>query len=497
MTGTPSGPGKGKSTSPAGGNEIAYASAAELGRRLRMREISTVELVESTLRRIGALNPQLGAFLTVSAGRARAEAANADVAISNGYAIGPLHGIPFSVKDLEATEGVRTTYGSAVHRNNVPSEDSIGVSRLRAAGAILIGKTNTPEFGLLGETKNLLGRDCRNPWNLQCTTGGSSGGAAAAVAAGLGPLAVGSDGAGSITAPSSFCGVFGLKPSTGRIPAWPIPSNSRMFVATGPITRTVEDAALMLSVMSGPDSRDPISMHEPLLDFRENSTKMAVAWSRDLGHFAVDPEVAASCEVALSAFRDRGWSVVEDTPAIPNPWVAYMPLFLGDEWASLGPLVESAGDSFHPEALAEIAPGRNVTISSYIRALSELTQFKATMYEFFTRHDLLIMPTTAVTAFPAGRAPDLIGGGQVAPHWTTFMPFPVSWNMTGQPAASVVCGMSAAGLPVGMMIVGRVGREDNVLAAARIIEEAFPWKDRRPPLAHVMADRAVDEAVWM
>lgn len=496
MTGTPSGPGE--STSPADGDdEIAYASAAELGRRLRKREISTVELVDSTLRRIAALNPSLGAFLTVNASRARAEAAAADAAISKGSALGPLHGVPFSVKDLEATAEVRTTFGSAVYRDNVPSEDSIGVSRLRAAGAILVGKTNTPEFGLLGETKNRLGRDCRNPWNLTCTTGGSSGGAAAAVAAGLAPLAVGSDGAGSITAPSSFCGVFGLKPSTGRIPGWPIPANSRMFVATGPITRTVADAASMLTVMSGADPRDPISMHEPLLDFREAPARMNVAWSPDLGHFAVDAEVASSCEVALGAFRDRGWSVVEETPAIPDPWEAYMPLFLGDEWASLGPLVESAGDRFHPEALAEIAPGRDVTISSYIRALSELTQFKGTMYEFFARHDLLIMPATAVTAFPAGRAPDLIDGRRVAPHWTTFMPFPVSWNMTGQPAASVVCGMSTAGLPVGMLIVGRIGREDAVLAAARVIEEAFPWRDRRPPLAPQMPDRTVDEAVWL
>ena len=188
--------------------------------------------------------------------------------------------------------------------------------------------------------------------------------------------------------------------------------------------------------------------------------------------------------------------MVYDTPAIPNPWDIYMPLFLGEEWTSLGPLVEKYGDSFHPEALAEIAPGRDVTLSSYIRALNQLTQFRRTMLEFFERYDVLLLPTTAVPAFRAGHAPDVIGGRQVAPHWTTFMPLQVTWNMTDQPVGTVVSGFSKSGLPIGLMIVARIGREDLVLAGARVIEQAFPWAGRKPSFAPVLADRVNDEAVW-
>jgi Asp-tRNA(Asn)/Glu-tRNA(Gln) amidotransferase A subunit family amidase len=480
-------------------DEIAFASAGELAARIRRRELSPVELVDATLARIAELNPRLRAFLTVCASQAREEARAAEHAQSRGEELGPLHGVPFSVKDLEWTAGVRTTYGSKRFEENVPAEDSTGVARLRAAGAILIGKTNTPEFGLLGEVRNLLGEDGRNPWDASRTCGGSSGGAAAAVAAGLGSLAVGSDGAGSITAPASFCGAVGLKPSTGRIPAWPVGTTSRMFVATGPITRTVEDAALALSIMAGPDGRDPISHLNAMADVRAAVTnppeRVRVAWTPDLGHFPVDHDVLTACIESLGAFRDLGWDVLEQTPVIENPWGPYLPLFLGDEWISLGEQVIRDPLSFHPDALEEIEPGRGISLRAYIRALNEQSRLRGALDEFFTRFDVLCMPTTATTAFPVGDAPRTIGGMPVNARWTSFMPFPVTWNMGNNPVVSVPCGLTPEGLPVGLLVVARVGREDVAVAAARVIEAS--QSTLRPAPLDASSAVAVDQARWI
>lgn len=319
---------------------LAFKSATELARLIRTRIISPVEAIEDTLRRIERHNGHLNAYLTVCGDRAQQQAREAERDLAAGRAIGPLHGVPFSAKDLEQTAGTRTTFGSPLFESNVPAEDSIGVERLRAAGAILVGKTNTPEFGLLGETRNLLGEDARNPWDLNRTTGGSSGGAAAAVAAGLAPLAVGSDGAGSITAPSAMCGAVGLKPSTGRIPAWPIPPTSRLFVASGPIVRCVEDAHLMLSLMSGADSRDPIGRRDDLPDWSiaQEDHPLRVAWTPDLAHFPVDSKVLTACEAAVKGLSELGWPVVETQPSFPNPWDSYLPLFWAETWLELGSL---------------------------------------------------------------------------------------------------------------------------------------------------------------
>ena len=316
-----------------------FTPAVDIARLIRQRQISPVEVVEQTLERVQRGNGHLHAFLTVSAEQARRQAREAELALAAGEATGPLHGVPFTVKDLECTAGTRTTFGSRLFADHVPDEDSIGVERLRAAGAILVGKTNTPEFGLLGETRNLLGEDARNPWDLGRTTAGSSGGAAASAAAGLAPLNLGSDGAGSIAAPAAMCGAVGVKPTTGRIPAWPIPPTSRLFVASGPITRTVDDAQLMLSVMSGHDPRDPISLRHPLPptepDVRD--TPRRVAWTADLGHFPVDAEVRAACERTVARLLEFGWSVESDRPEIANPWDAYLPLFWAETWLELGP----------------------------------------------------------------------------------------------------------------------------------------------------------------
>jgi amidase len=473
----------------------AFTSGAETARLIRERAISPVEVVDRTLERIAGLNGHLHAFLTVAAERAREDARRAEREVLAGGELGPLHGVPFAVKDLEQTAGTRTTFGSPLYADHVPTEDAIGVERLRAAGAILVGKTNTPEFGLLGESRNTLGEDARNPWDLRCTTGGSSGGAAAAAAAGLAPLHVGSDGAGSIAAPAAMCGVVGIKPTTGRIPAWPLPATSRLFVSTGPIARSVADAELMLSLMSGVDPRDPISLREPLPQAgrEEDGGPLRVAWTADLGHFPVDDEVRVACERAARALAAHGWEVDDDRPDIPNPWDAYLPLFEAETWLELGPLVREFPGAFHPEALAEVLPGEHVSAGDYIRALNALTAIDRAIDDFLRVHDVLAMPATATSAFPVGEQPTTIGGRTVAPSWMTFMPFPVAWNMGGNPTVTVPAGFTPAGLPVGIMFVARRGREDLALRAGRAIERIQPWADRQPVLPDTPAP---DEARW-
>ncbi|MFE3054212.1 amidase [Nocardia sp. NPDC059239] len=473
-------------------DDLDYLSASELALLVRRREVSPVELVEHTLGRIEAHNGQLNAYLTVCAEHARYAARFAEQEVMSGRnELGPLHGVPFSVKDLLETAGVRTTYGSRLHETNVPYVDALAVTRLRLAGAILVGKTNTSEFGMLGETRNLLAPDCRNPWDLARTTEGSSGGAAAAVAAGLGPFAVGTDGVGSIIAPSAVCGVVGFKPTTGRVPMWPTPPSSRLFVTVGPIARTVADAKLALEVMSGPDRRDPISLRDPMPWWREadDIPPPRVAWTPDLGQFAVDNEVVASCELALGVLAELGWCVDSAHPAIPSPWPTYGPLFRADAWLELGEAAEATPELFDPEALSELLPARHVSTGEVITALNRLTELRRTIDDFFLDYDVLAMPATATTAFPIGLPPTVIGGRRVEPGWTTYMPFTAAWNMGDNPAVTIPCPPTAGGLPVGLLLVARVGREDLVLRTARALEEALPWAHRRPDLEPAPVDR--------
>ncbi|WP_433207290.1 amidase [Nocardia sp. CA-107356] len=477
-------------------DDLDYLPASELALLVRRREVSPVELVEHALHRVEALNGQLNAYLTVCADQAlqAAHFAEQEVMSGDGW-LGPLHGVPFSVKDLVETAGVRTTYGSRLHETNVPYADALAVVRLRLAGAILIGKTNTPEFGMLGETRNLLGPDCRNPWDLARTTEGSSGGAAAAVATGLGPIAIGTDGVGSIIAPSSVCGVVGFKPTTGRVPMWPTPPSSRLFVAVGPITRTVADAELALAVMSGPDRRDPISLRRPMPTWTEagNNRPPRVAWTPDLGQFAVDGDVVSSCERTIRVLAESGWCVDNAHPAIPSPWPTYGPLFLADAWLELGEAAQNSPELFHPEALADLLPGRDVQAVEVVTALNRLTQLRRTIDDFFLDYDVLAMPATATTAFPIGQPPAAIGGRRVEPDWTTYMPFAAAWNMGDNPAVTIPCPPTAGGLPVGLLLVARCGREDLLFHTARVIEEAIPWSSRRPELR---ASGGTDTALW-
>jgi len=466
---------------------LAFPSAARLAELIARREVSPVEVADAYLARIAARDGVLHAYLTVDEGQVRAAAAAAERALAARRPVGPLHGVPVAVKDLEDTRGLRTTYGALPYREHVPSSDSALVERLRAAGAIVLGKTNTSPFGLLGETKNHLGPDCRNPWDVTRTTGGSSGGSAAAVATDLAPLATGTDSGGSITCPAAMCGVFGIKPNHGRVPLWPSPSDSLAFNHGGPLARSVEDAALLLTVLSGHDARDPVSLRADPPDMldavRTGLDGARIAFSPDLGHFAVDPEVLAVAEDAACAFAEAGLAPEPATPVVSDPWGIYTPLFLADVQAGLGEYVRAHRDDLFPETVAEIEGSDRITGAEVATALGRLQRFRADMAEFFTRYDLLLTPATAVPAFPVGRPPREIGGRAVEPGWKTFMPFQVAWNMTGRPVASVSCGFTSGGLPVGLLIAGPLFREDLVLAAAATFERLRPWIQTLPPPA--------------
>src|SRR5436309_6477723 len=304
-------------------SDLCFTPATELGRLIHAKELSPVELVDAVLQRIERLNPVLNAYLTVTAEAAREQARAAEARALRGERHGPLDGIPYSVKDLEPTAGVRTTYGSMWFEHHVPVEDGAVAARLKATEGILLGKTNTPHFGYKDMCDNLLGPPCRNPWNLERTSGASSGGAGAAIAAGLGPLAHGSDGAGSIRIPSALCGVFGLKPSYGRVPYHPNSDYFTLRAHQGPMARTVRDAALLLQAMAGPDHRDPLTIDAPPDDYVAacdgDLRGLRVAWSPDLGFAAVDPEVGAIVERAARRFAELGCEVEAPAVAWPDP----------------------------------------------------------------------------------------------------------------------------------------------------------------------------------
>ena len=453
-------------------DETAATSAIELARLIREGELSAAEAVDAALERIEAVDGGLGAFVTVAAEQAREQARAADRAGRDGD-LGPLHGVPVAVKDLEWTAGIRTTYGSAAFADFVPDEDAVMVQRLRAAGAIVVGKTNTPEFGLIGETRNLLQDETRNPWDVGRTVGGSSGGSAAALAAGMVALATGSDTAGSISCPSAMCGTFGIKPTHGRVPTTPEPPDSRIFLDSGPMTRTVADAALALDIMSGPDPRDPISRLPPAPPAPAGAERR-VAWSPDWGRLAVDPEVRRIAEAAALAFEDLGYHVEERVPDVDDPLTLMDPLIAADALV----LLEALGvprDQLSPESTAELELLGTPTAVEYIQALNALSRFRRGVHDFFETAELMITPSTTVPAFPLGEPPTSIDGRAVAPRWTTFMPYQSPWNLTGQPTASIPCGQTSEGLPVGLQVTAARWRDEALLEACAAFERLRPW----------------------
>jgi aspartyl-tRNA(Asn)/glutamyl-tRNA(Gln) amidotransferase subunit A len=463
--------------------ELWAFPATELAARIRRREVSPVEVVEAILARMERLDGLLGAFCTPTPELALEMARAAEAAVVRGERLGPLHGVPVSIKDMTWTKGIRTTRGSRLYADFIPPEEPPVVERLRAAGAVILGKTNTPEFGWKGATENLLFPPTRNPWNTERTPGGSSGGAGAAVAAGLGPLATGTDGAGSIRIPAAFCGIVGHKPSFGRVPVYPTAID---LAVTGPMARTVHDAALLLEVMAGPDERDRHSLPDDGVDYAAECAGgvagWRVAWSPDLGYAPVDPEVRALAEAAARRFADLGAVVEEAHPGFADPREIINVLFYAQVGAQVAGLPPERQALLDPGLAAVLDGMGGLTANDYIAMAMRRNDFWQPVRRFFERYDVLLTPTLPITAFEVGgEGPTEVAGRAVGRlGWT---PFTFPFNLTGQPACTVPCGRTSEGLPVGLQIVGRRNDDASVLRAAAAFEEAAPWAHDWPVLA--------------
>ena len=464
---------------------VTWRSALELAGLVRQKEVKPLEVLDAVLARLAALNPTLNAFCLVAADAARVAAREAEIAVMKGEPIGPLHGVPISIKDVLPARGLTTTGGSRLYEDFIPEHDALAVGRLKAAGTVLFGKTNTSEFGYKAITENPLFGVTRNPWARSLTPGGSSGGAAAAVASGIGPLALGTDGGGSVRIAAAFCGVYGFKPSLGRVPDRPLFGGFERVGHVGPITRTVRDAAAVLDVIAGGDDRDRESLPREAGSYLEacdiDVKGLNVAWAPDLGYAAVDPRVLAVCENAAGIFETLGCHVEVVNPGWENPEEPFTTMVAAQFYAAWSDRLPDAEPQMDPSLVRLIRRGGAVSTRDYLRAVAFVETYWAEVQTFLERFDVLLMPTVAVPPFGAGALPPREIAGQDV-SVLGWMPFTYPFNMTGQPAASVPAGWTDEGLPVGLQIVGRRHADGTVLAASAAFEAASPWSDRRPAL---------------
>jgi aspartyl-tRNA(Asn)/glutamyl-tRNA(Gln) amidotransferase subunit A len=465
-------------------HEIAWTSALELRELYRSGELSPVEVTQATLDRIERINPSLNAIVYVTADAALDAARAAEDAYRSGEVDRPLLGVPFTVKDNIQTKGIRSTLGSLMFKDFVPELDPPPVERSYAAGGVLLGKTNTPEFGWKGETTNRVYGTTYNPWNLELTPGGSSGGGSAAVAAGLGPLAIGTDGGGSIRIPASFSGVFGMKASHGAVPY--VPNGALETMAhIGVLARTVRDAALMLDVIAGPSPRDRLSLNPLGFEFLAVADRgvegFRCAWSRNLGYAPVDPEVLELTRAAAFALEGAGATVEEVELDFEDPHD------IVDLFFSMASAAAHVGTW---EATRELCDFGRVEFVERGFAASAADVGAATvrrwawherMQAFMEPYDLLLTPTMPDLPFTAGLDSPETFAGEVRPG-LAWSPFTYPFNLTGQPAASVPCGLSASGLPVGLQLVGRWRGDEAVIRGAAAFEAVRPWTHLQPPL---------------
>jgi aspartyl-tRNA(Asn)/glutamyl-tRNA(Gln) amidotransferase subunit A len=469
-------------------------SIAELVPMIRRHQVSPVEVAEAVLARVAALNDRLVAFCTIDPERVRAQARRVEAEVMAGQTVGPLCGVPIAIKDLIFTNDLISTGGSTVYRDFVPGEDDVTVERLRAAGAIILGKTNVPEFGMGIGSQNPVFGVSRNPWNPARTPGGSSGGSAIAVATGMGPGALGSDGGGSIRGPSSYCGTYGIKPSFGRVPLYPGCRDTRYpglsgwesLEHIGPMTRTVVDAALMLDIIAGPDPRDRHSLPrgtETFADLADTDVSgLRVAWTTDFGGYArVDENVRNAVEAAARQFEALGARVENATPFTEDPTDVFLAIVALDfDIVAMRKMAVEQPDSVNSRLAGLLA--REWTFEQASTALTARRALYNQVWRFFASYDLLLTPTTPTAAFELGLpGPREVGGMPV----TAEQPppsFTRAFNLTGNPAASIPAGWTEDGLPIGLQIVGNHLADHLVLRASRAFERAAPWLDRRPPV---------------
>jgi aspartyl-tRNA(Asn)/glutamyl-tRNA(Gln) amidotransferase subunit A len=464
--------------------DLAFTPATELAAMIRQKAISPVEVMQATLSRIDVLEPKVNAFAYLAADAAMAAAKQAEAALMGGAPIGRLHGIPATIKDLAITADMPTQSGSLIMQGFQPTEDTPLVPRLRAQGAIILGKTTTSEFGWKGVSQSPLTGITSNPWKPGYNAGASSAGAGAAAAAGFGPLHQGSDGAGSVRMPSHFCGIFGLKPTYGRVPYHPVGAGD-LTSHIGPMTRTVADSALMLEVMAGPHPLDHTTCEAgpaPYLQrLDEGIAGKRIAYSPDMGVARVDPDVAALVKAAVDRFAALG-AIVEE---VPLPWAAEGPELIRFFWTAHTarhlPRLAEWESKMDPGLVACVKAGAGTTMTDYQIMRERKHAYIAAAHRWFQDWDFLLTPAVSVAAFPADRL--------IPEHWpqhdwdwVQWAEFSYPFNFTGNPAASVPCGFTADGLPVGLQIVGKRFDDLGVLQASAAFERVAPWADKRPPL---------------
>ena len=449
-------------------------------------ELSARELLDGHLARIDEVNPSVNAIVTHTRAHAVEAATRADDAFSRGELLGPLHGLPIAHKDLVLTKGIRTTFGSPIYEDHVADEDELFVERIRDAGAVMLGKTNTPEFGAGSHTFNPVFGVTRNPYDRSRSAGGSSGGAAAALAAGMIPVADGSDLGGSLRNPAAFCNVVGFRPSPGRVPSWPSTDPAQDLSVDGPMGRTVGDVALLLSVMAGPDPRVPISIDEAGAVFRTEPLdadleRLRVAFApRADGRMPFDPRIAEVVAGHAATFDSLGWHADEAFPDLTGAREAFFTLRARTYADDLGELLAEQRDLMKPTVVWNVELGLDLSDDDVARATSILRAIRERTRAFFERYDLLAMPVTQVVPFPVEiEFPTEIEGAQM-PTYLDWMESCWAITVTGCPAISVPAGFTEEGMPVGIQLVAAPGADLALLRAAHSFEQATAFWRRAP-----------------
>jgi aspartyl-tRNA(Asn)/glutamyl-tRNA(Gln) amidotransferase subunit A len=467
--------------------ETIYKKPAhELAKLIQAKELSPTQLMAATLERIDAVNPQLNAFVALRPDEAMAEARAVEKRLAEGKTLGPLAGIPIGVKDLEDVQGMATTFGSIPYAQNLAKQDSVQVSRLKAAGAIVVGKTNTPEFGFTGFTKNRLFGVTKNPWDTTRTPGGSSGGSAAAVASGMVPLATGSDAGGSIRIPSAYSGCFGFKPTYGRIPFGPV---DRLLMTRtwnmGPIARTVGDAALHLDCTAGYHPTDPQSLPKPEGSFvtalSQLETGLKIGFTPDLGYARVERDILKLVKAATRVFSDLGHHLEDWEGRLPDVTEAWSRLTNLEVYGQVHDDLEDIRPELNRTLAGAMDLAKEMSCDELLESQKIQSEFNRAMEAYFDQYDLLLTPTVPTEAFGAKGPPPTEIDGEVVPIlWAVAFTYP--FNVSGHPAATIMAGLTPAGLPAGLQIIGPRHQDERVLKAAYAFEQATSWVDQWPPI---------------
>lgn len=471
--------------------DLTSLPASELREQIAAKKVSPVELTDAVLARAEKLQPVLNCFITLVPEQARAAAKVAEDAVMQGKALGLLHGIPFAAKDLVNTAGVRTTFGSLLHENNVPKEDAVCAARVKAAGGILFGKTTTPEFGHKALTDAPLFGRTRNAWSAAHTSGGSSGGAAVAVAAGIGPIGIATDGGGSTRIPAAVNGMVGLKQSNGVIPHSQVADAFGNYTYVTPMTRTVMDTALMLQAMAGPHPSDPWSIGIEPQDYlaaaraEGNLKGKRILYSATLGNEIVAKDVRTAFEQSLVRLRELGAELIELTEALPDMGSAWKVINHTTWKARFDEMIRRDGNRMTPSLVRQVAEAADWSGADYQRAMFQRADLFRMVQGWFETADYLVTPTISRTALPIDQDlfdPISIDGAEAGELRRNWFPYTMPFNITGHPALTLCNGYDSEGLPIGLQIVGHFRDEASVLRAAALYEASESWLDRRPNL---------------